>query len=373
MRLSDLPILNPATADLPKYRQIAAVLEEYLQRANLPEGERFFSDRALAKRFSTTSVTISHSLNYLVSKGLLSRKAGSGTYVGKQFFERKSQRSIGIVCHEMISSDENYCIPVLRKFGAFFEKHSFECISFKSEPADWRRLITDYMLDGLMVFVPKAEFAPEIFKLRAENVPVVSVGYAIPELPGISFGTNHVEAMNMAVDYMYQLGHRKIAFLFYSSQASSRVFLRSYRQAMWEHQLPLNPMWEITLENDDGSGMTLMEHEEIKNQLLKLRESGNMPTAILIKTLIDAVSFYNFAAQNDLKIPEDISLITFDESPFVSQLNPPLTVIAQDLDNIAVNAAQTLLAMINGSNEVRTVPTPPVFIQRGSCAVIKDS
>ena len=73
MRLSDLPILNPATADLPKYRQIAAVLEEYLQRANLPEGERFFSDRALAKRFSTTSVTISHSLNYLVNKGLLCR------------------------------------------------------------------------------------------------------------------------------------------------------------------------------------------------------------------------------------------------------------------------------------------------------------
>ena len=103
MRLSDLPIINPANANQPKYLQIAAVLEEYLQRANLAEGERFFSDRMLAQRFSTTSVTVAHSLNHLVSKGLLCRRRGSGTYIGKRVPDRNSRLRIGIICHEIIN------------------------------------------------------------------------------------------------------------------------------------------------------------------------------------------------------------------------------------------------------------------------------
>ena len=368
MRLSDLPLITAATANLPKYRQIAAVLEEYLLRSNLPEGERFFSDRALAQRFSTTSVTVAHSLNYLVNKGLLSRRAGSGTYVGKNIPNRSSQRRIGIVCHEMICSDEFYSAPILRKFGAFFEKNNCECISFKSDPADWRRLLAEYQLAGLMVFVPKEGFAGELQNLRNDNIPGVSIGYAMPELPSVSFGTDHTEAVGMAVDYMYKLGHRQIALLHTNTQASSSVFERSYRQAMWEHKLPLNPMWEITLSYDENSGRMFFEYDEIKKHWQKLQAGGNTPTAILVQNIFDAVAFYNFAAQNGLDIPGDISLIAFDDPPFVSQLNPPLTVISQDLDCISNSAAQTLLDMI----ENRFVPgnlqqKKTLLIERGSC------
>lgn len=97
MRLSDLPITNPVNTNSPKYLQIAAVLEEYLQRADLAEGERFFSDRMLAKRFSTTSVTVAHSLNYLVNKGLLCRRRGSGTYVGKRLPACNSRTDLAVI------------------------------------------------------------------------------------------------------------------------------------------------------------------------------------------------------------------------------------------------------------------------------------
>ncbi|MBO5923806.1 MAG: substrate-binding domain-containing protein [Lentisphaeria bacterium] len=372
MRLSDLPLITAATANLPKYRQIAAVLEEYLQRANLPEGERFFSDRALARRFSTTSVTVAHSLNYLVSKGLLSRRAGSGTYVGKNLPNRSSLRRIGIVCHEMICSDEFYSAPILRRFGAFFEKNNCECISFKSDPADWRRLLAEYQLDGLMVFVPKESFAGDLQKLRSENIPVVSVGYAMPELPSVSFGTNHAETVSMAVDYMYKLGHRQIALFYSKFQASSSVFERSYRQSMWEHQLPLNPMWEITMPYSDNSDKMLLEYDEIKNHWLKLKETNNMPTAVLVQNFFDAVSFYNFASQHNLRIPDDISLIAFDDPPFASQLNPPLTVISQDLECIADCAAQTLLDMIESRFSPGSAEQPKtLLVERGSCKIYK--
>ena len=102
----------------------------------------------------------------------------------------------------------------------------------------------------------------------------------------------------------------------------------------------MNPMWEITLPYNDDSGRMLLEYDEIKEHWLKLKNSGSMPSAVLVQNIFDALAFYNFAAQHDIKIPDDISLIAFDDPPFAAQLNPPLTVIGQDLDCIAESAAE---------------------------------
>lgn len=372
MSLKDIPLITPATAHLPKYRQIAAAVEEYLYQTKLPEGERFFSDRALAQRFSTTSVTVAHSLQYLSEKGLLTRLPGSGTYVGKLRPERKSQRRIGIICHQMVCSDETYVAPILRSFGSFFESRNYECISFRGEPADYNRLINDYMLSGVMIFVPKEEFANDLLQLYNQGIPVVSIGYAMPELPFMSFGTDHALTVAMAVKYVYGLGHRKIALLYNASQASSSVFFRSYRQTMWDLQLPIHPQWEIN--SDEG---LLSDHihtvEKKFDQLASLLNTGNMPTAILLKNVFDAVAVYNFAAKNNLRIPEDLSLVTFDDSVLALQLYPQLTVFKQDLEAISNQAANTLLAMIERRfDKSSVVHQASQLIERGSCCRIQE-
>ena len=367
MRLSDLPIVNPANKKLPKYRQIAAVLEEFLQQANLAEGERFFSDRALAQRFSTTPVTVAHSLNYLVSKGLLCRKAGSGTYVGKRTSIPNSARRIGIICHQMITADSCYTEPVLRSFLTFFEERNYECISFKGNPADWRRLVDDYELAGVMVFVPEKGFAAELAALHAENIPVVSIGYAIPELPEISFGTDHSEVVKSAVEHLYNEGHRKIALFYNQHQASGAVFAASYRQAMWDHQLPVHPLWEVDTDRLPRCEAPREKYADLWRVILQQQAVDALPSAVLTVNISDAAAFYNVAAQHELKIPDDISLIAFDDPVFAGELNPPLTVIGQDLDGIALKAAATLYAMIEGKSIEDTIKyKQPTLIERGS-------
>ena len=371
MRLSDLPIINPANEKLPKYRQIAVVLEEYLQRANLPEGERFFSDRALAQRFSTTPVTVAHSLNYLVSKGLLCRKVGSGTYVGKRANIPVSARRIGIICHQMIIADSCYNDLVLRSFLSFFEECNCECISFKGNPADWRRLIREYDLSGIMVFVPEKGFAGEIAALREENVPVVSIGYAMPELPGVSFGTDHSEVVKRAVEYLFTQGHRKIALFYNQHQASSAVFTGSYRQAMWDHQLPVHPLWEVDSDRLPRCAAPREKYAQVWNVIQQQQAAGVMPTVVLTANIAEAAAFYHAAAQHDFRIPDDISLIAFDDPLFAKELNPPLTVIWQDLEGIALNAASALYCMIEGKNNIETIICKqPELIQRGSVCKI---
>lgn len=366
MPIEDLPMVTPAGGNLPKYRQIAAVIEEYLLRTNPPPGTKFFTDRALAEHFLTTPVTVAHSLNYLAENGLLNRKAGSGTYVGRCAPISNRRRRVGIVCHQMIVENQCYVSPILSRFGSLMEERGYECIALRGGPEDYRRIFEEYQLSGIMVFVPRENFAGELAALRRDHVPVVSIGYAMRELPDISFGTDHAASVEAAVRYLYGLGHRRIALSCSLAQASGPVFLRSYRRVMWDLHLPVHPDWELTV-TCEGEPVTAR-----LGVLDSLRETGNLPTAILASNVLDAVVLYHYAAKNHLRIPEDLSLIGFDDSELARQLNPPLTVMAQDVAEIAASAARCLLGMIEGRefHYDKDNHKNSTLIERGSCAPV---
>ena len=356
MQLQDLPLVTPASQTMPKYRQIAAVIEEYLSHAKPAPGERFFTDRVLAKHFSTTVVTISHSLNYLCSQGLLVRKVGSGTFIAGSAV-KIGKRRIGIICHEMIHGEDFYVTPVLSRFGSFFADKNYDVISFCAPPADYRRLIDEYELSGVAVFVPKVEFAPEIARLHSEGVPIISIGYAIPELRGIAFGTDHEKSIDMAVEYLYNLGHRKIGLLHSEYHASSKVYSRGYQRAMWQRQLPIHPDWNLQVARDQLDALQL--------------PSEDTPSAFIIGPAAYAEWLYSWANKMSLRIPEDISLICLGNGEHLTRLTPPLTAVLQNLDAIADNAAGALLDQITGRKTGSwQCSVPPVLKERGSCSKI---
>ena len=364
MQLQDIPFVVPTNQKMPKYRQIAAVLEEYLRCAKPAAGEKFFTDRVLAKHFSTTVVTVAHSLNYLCSKGLLVRKVGSGTFVAGRAAGNVKRR-IGIICHEMISNDNFYVRPMLSRFGGFFSEMGYDVISFCALPEDYRRLVDEYELSGVVIFVPKVDFAPAIKELHEGGVPVISIGYANPALPGIAFGTDHEKTIDMAVDYLYQLGHRKIALL-NTDFASTQVFLRGYQKAMWERNLPAHPDWHICLDPKSpvSRDEQLMQH---------LQKQQMLPTAAIIGSISYSGIVYRVIQQMGMAIPENFSLIGLGNGRHLEEMEPPLTVVAQDLEKIADNAAQALFKKIMNGNTVECdldCAVPPLLIKRGSCAKI---
>ena len=365
MQLQDLPLIMPINKKMPKYRQIASVLEEYLRCTKPAAGEKFFTDRMLAKHFSTTAVTIAHSLNYLCNKGILVRKIGSGTFVAGQATVNVKRR-IGIICHEILRYDNYYVQPILSRFGNFFSELGYDVISFKAQPEDYRRLSNEYELSGVVIFVPKIEFTPAIKGLQADGVPIISIGYANPALPGIAFGTDHEKSIDMAVDYLYNLGHREICLINNMSAASSQVCLYGFQKAMWERGLPVHPNWHITL---DGS----LSSSKTEQLVCSLKSLQRVPTAMIVGMAHYSFDAYRAAQQLGLRIPEDLSIIGLGCGFALEELNPPLTLIAQNLDEIADNAAQSLLEkIVNGSNtENDTVcAIPPLLIERESCAKV---
>jgi len=328
-----------------KYREIAAILEDFIISQSPAVGSKFFADRALAKHFAATTVTIGRSLNILVEKNMLERRIGAGTFVTYDAANPKRKKRIGVLCHEVIAMDSVYVAPVMHTFNKFWDERGYQVISFYSTPKKWRQFIQDYELDGVMILVPREEFAGDILKLHQENYPVVSIGYAFPELKDISFGSDHGAITIEAVEYLYNAGHRRIALLFDDRILTSRVRSRSFQQAMWERRLPVSPDWIMQINQpDDASG------KEFAKKFKQIFRGSERPTAILLDSVFNIFAVYHLAEENNLRIPEDLSVVGFNDAEFLQYINPPLTVIDQPLEAITTAAAEKILNMIEKKN-----------------------
>ena len=263
----------------------------------------------------------------------------------------------------MILSEGYYVSPVLSRFGGFFTERNYDVISFKASPDEYRHLIEEYELAGIMIFCPRPEFAATISKLRSEGVPVISVGYAMPELKGVAFGTDHEEIIKNAISYLHELGHRKIALLHDVSHSCTEVFTRAYLRSMWHHKMPVNPDWNVVCK---------FPQPQVREYFEALRNQGDFPTGVIIAQTSAALHVYKYCQQYNIRIPDDMSLLALGDAEMFTQLQPPLSVIAQNLPVIADRAANALLNMIllKTSPEDLQSAVPPVLIERKSCQSI---
>jgi len=94
-----------------------------------------------------------------------------------------------------------------------------------------------------------------------------------------------------------------------------------------------------------------------------------MPSAVILGKVAQAAPLYSFAQRNGIRIPEDLSLIGLGDAEFVQHLTPPLTVMSQNLDAIADNAAGALLDKIAGRADGGWFSAiAPILQERASCA-----
>lgn len=357
MVLNDLKINLRTTSTLPKYQQLADCLEEWIVGNGFVPGTKLPSDRQLSEHFGTTAVTISKGLNELTRKGVLKRKVGSGTYVAAAQIQQK--RRIGVICHEVITADASYVTPVMDNFYRYWQERSYQVISLVDEPKNYEKLMREYELSGIMVFVPREEFSEPIKKLYESGVPVVSIGFAMPDLPDISFGTNHCKVGEQAVAYLHGLGHRRIGVISSVSHTAFAMRRRGYANGMWNAGLPVKPDWIINAE----TSISIVE------SLKKVFSQPDCPTAFLITSIYNAMHVYNVCNALKIKIPEDVSLVGFNDADFVQHLSPPLTVFAQRTCDFTLAAARQLERMIQHEPLCPKSKggTDAELIERGSC------
>ena len=163
--------------------------------------------------------------------------------------------------------------------------------------------------------------------------------------------------------YLYSLGHRKIAPLtVFSANKLQDERARAYTEIMTSLglKIPKGFQHSTDLTEEGGYHRTL--------ELLRLPEP---PTAIFSMTGNEAAGAFRALKEQQIRIPEDISFLTFDDYSWTSLVEPPLDVITQPIQDMGLRAAELVINAIERRqlNHQHLERFPCRLIRRNSCSV----
>ena len=178
-------------------------------------------------------------------------------------------------------------------------------------------------------------------RLTAKGIPFV-VFDPIMELPDdVPYvGATNWSGGRTATRHLTELGHRRIAMISGpESQLCCSARLDGYRSALHAAGLPVDP--EIVVH----AGLTREDGCVAAHGLLALPDR---PTAIFTANDLQALGVYQAARERGLRIPDDLSVVGFDDLPVVAWVDPPLTTVHQPLTEMAVAATELALTLGRG-------------------------
>jgi LacI family transcriptional regulator len=219
-------------------------------------------------------------------------------------------------------------------------------------------LIRSRGTDGLVVSGPRVDDA-ELGALARLGAPVVIQG----SLPGVdlpSVDVDNVAAARNATQHLVELGHRRIGFITNApfQYTAARERRDGYRLAVQEAGLEVDEGLVVEANFDAASG---------RRAMARLLERGGV-TAVFVAS--DVVAFGAMAAIREagLRVPEDLSIVGFDDIPLAAYFDPPLTTVHLPAHDLGRAAGVALLDRINGrAVEARTV-LPTALVVRSSTA-----
>jgi len=213
-----------------------------------------------------------------------------------------------------------------------------------------------------IVFLAFYGRSPDIQAALRGSVPVAFAG--LREDWGDSVSVSNSQGGALATQHLIDLGHRRIAYVTTPSveqragQARHRGYQAAMRTAGATHHAPLH--W------NPGS-----EHATLRGRRVPLADhigGAGGATAVFCSNDIGAIAMLDHADRHGIRVPEDLSVVGFDDVPLASLARISLTTVAQPLDDIARQAVESVLARLDGS-----VTGPPRHIRVSPSLVVRSS
>jgi LacI family transcriptional regulator len=261
--------------------------------------------------------------------------------------------SIGVVVPDLTNP---LFPPIVRGIEAALAPHGYVLLIVNTDnnPAQEAQLVASLRarsIDGLILATARLNH-PLIEKLAAGDLPVVLVNRRREGLTLPCVVPDDAAGIRLAVAHLAQLGHRRIAHIAGPQDTSTGVArLHAFRAAVREHDLA----------RDQGLVATCGSWSEAEGAraLRGLLGSGTRFSAVLAGNDMLALGCYDVLAERGIACPDDVSVVGFNDMPFVDKLRPALTTVHIPHHDLGTEAARLLLAqMADFRREDRPVLMP---------------
>ncbi|WP_085506075.1 LacI family DNA-binding transcriptional regulator [Thalassobacillus devorans] len=263
----------------------------------------------------------------------------------------KKTKTIGLLVSGLSreGSKDNIVFDVLTGINEYCGEMDYDLVLFntnssKQKEKTYTQLCRERRVDGVIVQGIKKD-DPYLIEIFESDIPCVLIDVPLENETTGYVTTDNVDGTFRAVQHLSGLGHINIAMVNGHDQAFvSQERLRGFELGMQKRNLPIRREWIV-----NG------EYTELKAEQVTLELLTAFPeiTAIVSASDLMALGVMRAARQLNRKIPDDLSLVGYDDITLAAYVSPALTTIAQDTFRMGFTAADLLVGILQGTETNR--------------------
>ncbi len=351
----------------PAYKRIGEMIRQRINDGVYSLGSQLPTELELVEEFSASRMTVSKGLSELIEAGLIKRIRGKGTFVCSQKFEtidgKRENPVIKCLLPGAIYEQSFASNTLLQGVCAELKETNYQtgiafCGSEEELLAELDKAETGKCAGCILWSQQLGRFCEFVNQLQAKGFPLVLLDSFYPEYQGEFIGTDNFAGAEMAVEYLIAHGHRRIGYLTLTPDRSSlaeRLSGYIFAATRDPHSV-FDPRLIAVIPNVPGLPTEkIPAHQSaflrwaLENMFALPKEER--PTALFMSHDFIAVELFHIAADMGIKIPEDLSLVGFDNVDCSRWLPVPLTTIEHNFVETGKLAARLILARIAKKDE----------------------
>ncbi|BBI31724.1 GntR family transcriptional regulator [Cohnella abietis] len=354
----------------PKYLQLKEEILSWLASGRYRPGDKLPSENELAEQYSLSRQTVRQSIGELVQEGWIAREQGKGTFVSKQSAERRNasgNRTVGVIT----TSISDYIFPsIVRGVESALKDKGYRLLlsstdNRKERERESLEMMLSHSVCGLIVEPTKsAEGNPNFdnyLAIEDHGIPMLMINETYSDLDCQSVRVDDDAGGLMAANYMLELGHRQLAGFFKTDDYQGVRRMKGFIRACREHNLASEESTIVRYSTEDKG-------ERPQAMLRELLQSDTPPTAIVCYNDQLAVSLLDTIRELGLRVPEDLSIIGYDDSFLATATETKLTTIEHPKSALGERAANLLIMQLEKGQAPTSKESlyPPKLIIRQS-------
>lgn len=337
-------IANPTSRDIA---EIAGVSQATVSRA--------LRDSPLVRKETRERVQqIARELNYFVNRNAAGLRTQQSHTIALLLFDETGGADAEI---------NPFYLSMLGNISRAAANRGYDIlVSLQQLTDDWHvEYQASHRADGLILlgYGDYRDYRPKLKALADAHTRFIIWGPIVQDQPGHSFGCDNESGGYQATRHLLDIGRRRIAFIGQTSSGSPELAARyrGYVRALKEAGLKADPSLLIRAEHSEAEG------KKAAQRLV----AGDAPfDAVFAVTDLIAIGVMHGLQDAGLRVPEDASIVGFDDSPLAAYVTPPLSTVRQNTRLAAEGLVRSIVGLIEGKPVESTLMEPSLVV-RSSC------
>ena len=352
-----------------KYQKIVDSIYSDIKGRRLKDGDKLDSENEIGEKFQVSRQTVRHALSVLEKDGILDKRQGSGNYIvvpkTMEISNVGLYRTITIVSTYL----NNYIFPrIIPEIEGVLRKRGYSLrIVFTHNRSDGEREILERILQeddvAGIIIEPTKSAIPNLnkglyYKLLGKNIPMLFFHSYYENMPIPHVSMDDVMAGKMATEYLIMQEHRKIGGIFKMDDGQGLRRYEGYARALLDYHIHLNDERVIWIDSQEQENLS-------RSADIILGRLAGCSACVCYNDEV-AYSMIQICMERGIRVPEDLSIVSIDNSD-LSVLSPvPLTSVKHPMEELGRKVAEQFLCLLENPGEDVTYEFEPEMEIRDS-------